>query len=210
MNNLYKNLEGEIAIDNQPLYETVYFQSANIESYPLDVVSESDYKVNISSLFSELDLDSEGGVDKDDFFAKLILEDRNRFDSKAVRIDIENKTVGYLSRANARLYRQRLIEFGSPAIIGICIASIRGGHPNAIGGIADFDVYLDLDLTKPLKKIAPNNTSTKNFPSSAKGQKSAKGNFKSRKSIIAFAVIGIISLCFIVTIIFGVIRSNSP
>ncbi|OGO66743.1 MAG: hypothetical protein A2029_13840 [Chloroflexi bacterium RBG_19FT_COMBO_47_9] len=195
---------------NQPSYETVYFQSANIKPYPLDVVGESSYKEHICSFFSELDLGNEDGVDKDDFLAKLILEDQNSFDSKAVRIDIENKTVGYLSRANARLYRQRLIEYGSPAITGICIASIQGGHQIANGVIADFDVYLDLDLTKPLKKIVPNISSSENIPTSTQIQKSSKGIFKSKKTKIIIAITGIVFLCCIASLVFGSILNSTP
>ena len=139
--------------------EIVYFQSSNLEPYPLEVVGESRYKDNIKSLFTELDLSDENGVDKEDFFAQLILEDKNIYDPNAVRIDIEDKTVGYLSRQNAPLYRQLLQILDFKNSIGSCFASIQGGFQLNDGEIADFGVHLDLDLSKPLKIITPQNIS---------------------------------------------------
>lgn len=136
--------------------ETIYFQSSNIEPYPLEVVGESRYKDNIKSLFSEYELTDGEGVNKDDVFAYLILEDENIYDHQAVRIDIEDKTVGYLSRQAAPIYRQSIMQLGLPKITGACYASIRGGFEKKGGETADFGVRLDLDLSKPLQKIIPN------------------------------------------------------
>ena len=106
--------------------EIIRFESSYIEPYPLQVVGEASYRNNIDNLFGYVDEDE--GVNDDDFAAYLILEDNNPYDPQAVRIEIAENKVGYLSRTNTRLYRQRLAEFGKPVVIGSCLASIRGGH----------------------------------------------------------------------------------
>ena len=76
--------------------------------------------------------------------AALVLENSNPHDNKAVRIDINGKTVGYLSRRLAREYRQRLVEAGHPNLSGICKAVIRGGRDKGNGELTYFGVWLDL------------------------------------------------------------------
>lgn len=76
--------------------------------------------------------------------ATLILEDSNPYDKKAVRVDIENKTVGYLSRDLAREYREKLKQAGHPQLVGNCQAVIRGGWKRKNGDTGHFGVWLDL------------------------------------------------------------------
>ncbi len=78
--------------------------------------------------------------------ATLILEDTNPHDPMAVRIDVQDKTVGYLSREDARSYRQRLEEAGHPNLIGVCAAVIRGGWDRGHGDKGHFGVWLDLPV----------------------------------------------------------------
>lgn len=76
--------------------------------------------------------------------ARLVLEDENPYDTQAVRVEIEGHTVGYLSRSDARLYRERLTVAGQPRIIGQCTARIRGGWDRGPEDRGLFGVYLDI------------------------------------------------------------------
>ena len=76
--------------------------------------------------------------------ARLILEDKNRHNKSAVRVEIQRKLVGYLSRENAILYRQQLQERGAPKAIGQCQAVIRGGWLSSDGRKGPYQVSLDI------------------------------------------------------------------
>lgn len=142
----------------------VRFQSSYIEPYPVQVQGESFYRRDIEDISNYLG--EEDGVDADDFIAHLILEDDNIHDpDNAVRVDIDNKTVGHLSKPAAKKYRQRLADLGLSDVIGECFASIKGGFALRTGGAADFGVRLDIDLddlkvyippvSKPVEQIQP-------------------------------------------------------
>jgi hypothetical protein len=124
--------------------DIVRFQTSSAEPYPLSVSGESNYKHNISDVTGYMDEDD--GVDVDDLRAQLILEDDNSYDANAVCIKIDDKTVGYLSRFDAKRYRQRLSGMGLTDAIGECWASVRGGFIKKDGSFADFGVRLDIDL----------------------------------------------------------------
>lgn len=121
----------------------VRFASSYIEPYPLQIVGEQSYRDEIEEVTGytgELE-----GINADDFIAQLILDDNNLVDpGNAVAVEINGKTVGYLSKGNAKKYRKRLKEIGLGDVIGECYASIRGGFERRDGGIADFGVRLDL------------------------------------------------------------------
>jgi hypothetical protein len=74
----------------------IYFELSDIEPYPLEIIGESSYKEEIKSLFEDTDFMTGEGVDKDDFFAELVLEDSNKIIHNAVKVDIEGKTMGYM------------------------------------------------------------------------------------------------------------------
>jgi restriction system protein len=123
----------------------VRFQTSYEEPYPLEVRGESFYKENIGNVSNYLGEDE--GVNVDDLIAHLVLENENKSDpGNAVRIEIDGKIVGYLSRPSARLYRQKLINLGIPDAIGECSASVKGGFIKRDGSQADFGVRLDIDL----------------------------------------------------------------
>ena len=79
--------------------------------------------------------------------AHLVLEDDNKYDPQAVRVDIEGKTVGYLSRETAREYRTRLRQTGHPRLVGVCKATIRGGWDRGAKDQGFYGVWLDLPST---------------------------------------------------------------
>jgi hypothetical protein len=78
--------------------------------------------------------------------AVLVLEDVNPYDPNAVRIDIEEKPVGYLSRADAVRYREMLVRRGLPKRRHHCWARITGGWERGGNDRGHYGVRLDLQL----------------------------------------------------------------
>jgi hypothetical protein len=76
--------------------------------------------------------------------ARLVLEDTNPHDANAVRVEIDGKLIGYLSRENAARYRADLAAAGTPDTIVQCRARIVGGFETTTGEPASFGVRLDL------------------------------------------------------------------
>jgi len=127
--------------------QTIRFQPSHIEPFPLQVQGESYYRANIEEISEFLDEDDGEGVDASNFTARLILDDNNQYDpGNAVRVEIDGKLVGHLSKQNAMAYRHRLAQLGLSNAIGECRASIKGGFALPEGGFADYGVRLDLDL----------------------------------------------------------------
>lgn len=101
-------------------------------AFSVDVVGESNYQESISKI-----------VDKPRYAQKtcnaaLVMENTNFFDCNAVRVDIDGRTVGYLRRAVAPVYRKLLAEKGFINIEAVCRARIRGG------GELMYGVWLDI------------------------------------------------------------------
>lgn len=78
--------------------------------------------------------------------AALLPEDDNPYDKHAVRIEIDGRTVGYLSRENARLYRKRMAAIVKNGVPVYCRAHRRGGWQRASGDQGHFGVFLNVDL----------------------------------------------------------------
>ncbi len=76
--------------------------------------------------------------------ATLLLEDSNPYDDQAVAVHIDGRRAGYLSRANARLYRADLAAAGDARLTVRCKAKIVGGFETARGERAHFGLKLDL------------------------------------------------------------------
>jgi len=121
-------------------------QSSLEDPYPVQVRGESNYKANFEKICWTAD--EEEGYKDDGLQAILYFEDDNKYDPEnAIRIEIEDLTVGYLSKSDAKAYRKRLKELGTPENpIAICVASIRGGFLKKDGEKADYGVRLDFDL----------------------------------------------------------------
>lgn len=75
--------------------------------------------------------------------AELILEDDNPHDSKAVRVDIDGRTVGYLSRGHARQYRKQ-VSAGAMTVPAVIV----GGWNRGAGDTGHYGVKLDLPLNR--------------------------------------------------------------
>lgn len=109
-------------------------------AYNLEVVGEASYQSALVNICGGHSPDGH----KLQVRAILTHEDGNRHDDKAVRVDIEGQTVGYLNRENARQYRQKLTEAGFPGHPAACDAKIVGGRVRKGGEKTHFGVYLDL------------------------------------------------------------------
>ncbi len=68
--------------------------------YEFEIVGESHYQEQIRAIVHS-------AKSPDDVFdARLIPEPDNPYDKNAVRVEIQKRTVGYLSRASAKVYRK--------------------------------------------------------------------------------------------------------
>lgn len=86
----------------------------------LGIVGESNYQAALKKIAGRGDV-------RHSCYADLVLEDDNRHDSNAVRVDIEGRTVGYLSREHALAYRQQIGQEST------CAAVIVGGDGRSLG-----------------------------------------------------------------------------
>lgn len=110
--------------------------------FRLAIVGESHYQDALEAICGGRDDD---GVDRV-VNASLVLEDSNPHDPQAVRVDIEGKTVGYLSRPTARRFRQQ-VAAGQPGGRALpCKGRIKGGWDRGAGDKGHFGVWLNLSL----------------------------------------------------------------
>lgn len=75
--------------------------------------------------------------------AVLILDDKNPYDKNAVKVNIENQQVGYLSRELAVIFRKHLRTLGHPTASARCRAKLIQSPPRE-NNKKYFDIYLDL------------------------------------------------------------------
>jgi hypothetical protein len=105
--------------------------------FEFDIVGEGSYQ---SALRAIAGPKTEDGVEHS-CTAVLVLEDANPYDDKAVRVDIDGRTVGYLSRKHARQYRKQ-VPVGAMTVD----AMIVGGWNRGGGDTGHYGVKLDLPL----------------------------------------------------------------
>lgn len=98
--------------------------------FDFEIVGESKYQKALRAIAG-------AGEVRHECTARILLEDENPYDNKAVRVDIGGKTVGYFSREDARSYRRQIAKHGR--IVGECDAVIIGG-----GKGRSLGVWLDL------------------------------------------------------------------
>ena len=114
-------------------------------TYSVDVVGEASYQSALESLCGGRSEDSQRKFVR----AALIYENKNPYDSKAVRVDIKGKAVGHLSRKNAREYRKVMTAAGYRGLIATCPAVIVGGWDRSGEDTGYFGVKLDLATETP-------------------------------------------------------------
>lgn len=107
--------------------------------FHVSVVGESQYRHAFQRIFGPR---TEDGVDTERD-AHLLLENDNPTDDHAVRVAIDNHTVGYLSRENARTYRAWLATQADARSARCCRALVRGGWQRG-DDAGDYGVSLDL------------------------------------------------------------------
>ena len=112
--------------------------------FQLEVVGESHYQRHLKVLSERY---SAKGRDRE-LIAKLHYENTNAHDKKAIRVVIDGGTVGYLSPADARLFRKRIEKVRPEGFIISCDAEILGGKRVGFFKKTDFSVWLDLPISK--------------------------------------------------------------
>lgn len=113
--------------------------------FECEIVGEASYQRAISAICGGK---CEAGHQLSRKQAVLVLEDDNPHDELAVRVDIDGRTVGYLSRRLARSYRKRLRAQGLPLANYTCPALIVGGWDRGGGDVGHFGVKLDLPINQ--------------------------------------------------------------
>ncbi len=116
--------------------------------YSIEIVGESKTQSNIREVIlykimvEKYDLEYKD----ENLTARLILENENKFDpGNAVRVDIDNKPVGYLSREDAKQYRSELQRLGITNENCQCKATAFGKRED-IGRKMFFGIWLSIDL----------------------------------------------------------------
>jgi hypothetical protein len=104
--------------------------------FEFPVVGESNYQSAIQSI-------AEASA-SEQCIAVIVPEDNNKFDQLAVRIDIQNKTVGYMSKDDARSFRKLLSSKKISGKVTSCDAAIIGGFVLRDGSKASYGVTLDI------------------------------------------------------------------
>ena len=188
----------------------IRFQSSYAEPYPLQVEGESYHRDEIEEVTSFTGDDE--GINADDFIAHLILDDRNINDPNAVAVEIDGKTVGYLSKPNAKKYRAKLIELGLPDIVGECFASVRGGYVKKnTGEQADFGIRLDL-IIEELQAYKPTEPKPIESPVQPTINQPELTAVVTPSKITPLRIAGIafivLSVCCTCTLLFGYIYGN--
>jgi hypothetical protein len=137
-------LQGKLAggARRQESLTSVLGQLTPTGSYELNVVGEASYQSNIERIAGGR---TSEGV-RSHCEATLVPEDGNTHDPMAVRVDIQGKTVGYLSRPNAREYRAEIKRLGFPNGIFSCKALIVGGWERGTHDRGHFGVKLDVPV----------------------------------------------------------------
>ena len=114
---------------------------ASDDSFPLACVGESHYQAALEAISGPR---SGEGVDVE-VEACVLLENTNPYDPQAVRVDVDGRTVGYLSRPDARAYRRALKSVGVAEVL-TCSGRIRGGWGRGQRDRGHYGIYLDLAL----------------------------------------------------------------
>ena len=109
-------------------------------TYSVDIVGESKYQRALESICGGRTDESQEKIVE----AILLHEDNNPHDNKAIRVDVEGETVGFLDRKLAREFRKRMKEAGHPGLVARCSAMIVGGWDRGRGDRGHFGVKLDL------------------------------------------------------------------
>jgi hypothetical protein len=118
---------------------TVYKLQGNKE-FDLEVVGEANYMENFEAICGPRTPKGESRLIE----AHLIREPDNPFDKNAVRVEVQNKLVGYLSRDNAKDLNVIYTGLKLPPDTIIAVnGQIRGGWKRSNGDEGNYGVWLD-------------------------------------------------------------------
>lgn len=120
-----------------------YFNLVGTGDYAIPIVGESYYQENLAAICGPRKAKGE----KRTVEARLIFEDNNPKDKNAIRVEIEGKHVGYLSRELAVQYRRQVKKLNYMGATGVCSAQIRGGWRRTTDEGVDeghYGVWLDI------------------------------------------------------------------
>lgn len=110
--------------------------------FAYDIVGESNYQDALEQICGGKRRESaEHYVD-----AILYFENDNKHDPKAIRVDVQGRTVGYLPRQDARAYRAQILAMGRGELACQCKAKVVGGWHISKEDQGSFGVKLDLPL----------------------------------------------------------------
>ncbi len=167
-------------------------------TFPLDIVGESNYQQNLEGICGKR---SKEGEDRT-IAALLVLEERNKFDPYAVRVDIQGKTVGYLAKEKAPEFRNQMAQLGLQGPAVSCRALIRGGWDRGSrkgigtmkGDRGHYGVQLDVSPTSTLIEDA--------------GQTAIEPGAKRRRWPIIVG--GLVAVCVCAVIAIAVLSPPAP
>ena len=108
--------------------------------FRIDVVGESNYQEALETAAGGR---RPKGVNQT-VTAQLAMEDDNPYDSKAVAVRIDGAKVGYLSRDDARRFREEGGELLASAQRILCRGRVRGGWSRGPRDRGHFGVTLDI------------------------------------------------------------------
>ena len=111
-------------------------------TFAVQVVSALNYQYILESLCGPRQEKGENRV----VMARLVLDDDNLYDNQAVRVEIKNLLVGYLSGKTALAYRELLQQSRHPQAIAGCRAKITGGWRDKNGNKGNYELGLDIAL----------------------------------------------------------------
>lgn len=125
------------------------FEWPTLNKYCFDIVGESSYQDSIKKICDDqinylVNLDTTKNSPQS-LKAKLIPEDSNKYDNKAIRVDINGLTVGYFDRKSARNFRSRLSSMKLTGKTTICDALVIGGGTKANGEKLHYGIRLDIE-----------------------------------------------------------------
>ena len=113
--------------------------------YSFDIVGEASYQRALEDICGGHSSKSASLV----VDALLEYEDDNPYDDQAIRVTIQDKTVGYLNRENARAYREQMEQAGQAGATTTCSAKIVGGWTRG-----DQRGYFGVRLDLPTKRVS--------------------------------------------------------
>jgi hypothetical protein len=124
----------------QPVRESQEHHWSGKGDFEFEIVGESHYQAILARLAGQHGAESVEKACR----AVLLLEDDNSHDPKAVAVRIDEKTVGYLAREDARSYRRRLGQKRLSGVNATCDALVVGGGTRHNGEKLFYGVKLDI------------------------------------------------------------------